>query len=153
MGREFLNPHALALGLGIARNVPDSVVLAAAAVALLMPGLISDLGGLAAFVLLASLSSFFFPTRTRLDPEAVRVTNPLYWRRRAWSEFRGFSRSGPRLKLLSLPPGSRLDNYRGMLVLLLFLLLSPTSLPAAETGPVEAPAAAADDDKWRPARL
>lgn len=76
------------------------------------------LGGFAAFVLFASLSHFFLPTSYRLDAEAVRVSNLLYWRRRAWSEFRGFARSGPRLKLLTLPPGSRLDNYRGMLLIL-----------------------------------
>ncbi len=76
------------------------------------------LGGIAAFVLLASLSHFFLPTRYQLDEEFVRVSNILYWRRRPWSEFRGFARSGPRIKLLTLPPGSRLDNYRGMLLLL-----------------------------------
>lgn len=76
------------------------------------------LGGFAAFVMLATLSHFFLPTSYRLDAEAVRVSNPLYWRRRRWSEFRGFARSGPRIKLLTLPPGSRLDNYRGMLLLL-----------------------------------
>ncbi len=76
------------------------------------------LGGFAAFVLFASLSHFFLPTRYRLDGEAVRVSNLLYRRRRTWTEFRGFARSGPRLKLLTLPPGSRLDNYRGMMLLL-----------------------------------
>jgi hypothetical protein len=76
------------------------------------------LGGIAAFILLASLSHFFLPTRYHLDEKAVRVSNILYWRRRPWSEFRGFARSGPRIKLLTLPPGSRLDNYRGMLLLL-----------------------------------
>ncbi len=76
------------------------------------------LGATAAFILLASLSHFFLPTRYRLDQEAVRVSNLLYWRRRPWGEFRGFARSGPRIKLLTLPPGSRLDNYRGMLLLL-----------------------------------
>ncbi len=76
------------------------------------------LGGFAAFILLASLSHFFLPTRYALDEKAVRVSNLLYWRRRAWSEFRGFARSGSRLKLLTLPPGSRLDNYRGMLLML-----------------------------------
>jgi hypothetical protein len=72
----------------------------------------------AAFILMASLSSFFFPTFYRLDAEAVLVRNPLYWRRRLWSEFRGLRREGPRLKLLTLPGNSRLDNYRGMLLLL-----------------------------------
>ena len=82
------------------------------------------LAGFAAFVLFASLSHFFLPTRFQLDAEAVRVSNLLYRRRRLWTEFRGFARSGPRLKLLTLPPGSRLDNYRGMLLL----------LPAGEAG-------------------
>ena len=76
------------------------------------------LGGFAAFVLLASLSHFFLPTRYSLDAEAARVSNLLYWRRRPWTEFRGFARSGSRMKLLTLPPGSRLDNYRGMLLML-----------------------------------
>ncbi len=76
------------------------------------------LGGFASFVLLASLSHFFLPTRYHLDEEAVRVSNLIYWRRRKWQEFRGYARSGPRLKLLTLPPGSRLDNYRGMLLIL-----------------------------------
>jgi len=76
------------------------------------------LAGFAAFVLLASLSHFFLPTTFHLDTEAVRISNPLYRRRRLWREFRGYARAGARLKLLTLPPGSRLDNYRGMLLLL-----------------------------------
>ena len=76
------------------------------------------LAGFAAFVLFASLSHFFLPTRFRFDEDAVRVSNLIYRRRRLWKEFRGYARSGPRLKLLTLPPGSRLDNYRGMLLLL-----------------------------------
>lgn len=76
------------------------------------------LGGFAGIVLVASLSSFFFPTRYRLDADGVRVVNLLYRRTRPWSEFRGLSRQDNRLKLLTLPYDSRLDNYRGMLLIL-----------------------------------
>jgi len=76
------------------------------------------LTGLAAFVLLGSLSSFFFPTRYRIDGEAVRASN-LFWRRtRRWEEFRAMRHHGRQLKLLTLPGDSRLDNFRGMLILL-----------------------------------
>jgi len=76
------------------------------------------LAGMAAFVLVASLATFFFPTRFTLDGEGVRVVNLIYRRKRAWREFRGLRRQGDRLKLLTLPYDSRLDNYRGMLLIL-----------------------------------
>ncbi|MBN2170207.1 MAG: hypothetical protein JW819_02670 [Candidatus Krumholzibacteriota bacterium] len=76
------------------------------------------LTGLAAFILLGSLSSFFFPTRYRLDGETLRASN-LFWRRtRRWEEFRAMRHQGRQLKLLTLPGDSRLDNFRGMLLLL-----------------------------------
>jgi len=74
--------------------------------------------GFAAFVLLASLANFLLPTRYRLDATHVLVRNPLYHRRRAWTEFRAFSHEGDRAHLRTLPHESRLDHYRGMLVLM-----------------------------------
>jgi len=74
--------------------------------------------GLALFILLASLSSFLLPTRYRLDDTHVSVRNLFTWRRRAWSEFRALSRSGDRVNLRTLPHESRLDHYRGMLIIL-----------------------------------
>ena len=74
--------------------------------------------GLAAFVLVASLSSFFFPTRYSLDSDGVRVINFIYRRKRSWTEFRDLRRQEGRVKLLTLPYDSRLDNYRGMLLIL-----------------------------------
>jgi hypothetical protein len=76
------------------------------------------LGAVAGLVLIASLSQFLLPTHFALSGESVRVSNLLYRRTRRWSEFRGYARAGARLKLLTLPPGSRLDNYRGQLLLL-----------------------------------
>ncbi len=74
--------------------------------------------GVATFILLASLSSFFFPTRFQLDGEKIRMSNALYRRTRKWSEFRGMRQHEDRLKLITLPYDSRLDNYRGMLLIL-----------------------------------
>jgi len=76
------------------------------------------LTAVAGLLLAASLSQFLLPTRFALDAETLRVSNPLYRRTRRWSEFRGYARAGERLKLLTLPPGSRLDNYRSLLLLL-----------------------------------
>ena len=78
----------------------------------------SWMAGVAAFVLVASLSNFFFPTRFRIDGESVRISNLFYRRTRRWSEFRQLRRQGGRLKLLTLPHESRLDNFRGMLLFL-----------------------------------
>jgi len=76
------------------------------------------LTAVAGLLLVASLSQFLLPTRFALDAETLRVSNLLYRRTRHWSEFRGYARAGGRLKLLTLPPGSRLDNYRSQLLLL-----------------------------------
>jgi hypothetical protein len=74
--------------------------------------------GVASFILLASLSNFLLPTRYRMDSTHVLVRNPLYWRRRAWTEFRAFTRAGNRVNLRTLPRESRLDHYRGMLIIM-----------------------------------
>ena len=74
------------------------------------------LTGLATFVLLASLSGFFLPTRYRMDATHVEARNPLWSRRRPWSDFRGLGHDGLRLKLRTIAKPSRLDNYRGMLI-------------------------------------
>lgn len=74
--------------------------------------------GVAAAILIASLSSFLLPTRFRLDATHVLVRNPLYWRRRAWTEFRAYDHVGDRVSLRTLPHPSRLDHYRGMLIIL-----------------------------------
>ena len=74
------------------------------------------LTGLATFILLASLSNFFLPTSYRMDATHVQLNNPVFRRRRAWTEFRGVSHDGLRLKLRTISRPSRLDNYRGMLV-------------------------------------
>ena len=74
--------------------------------------------GFAAFVLLASLSNYLLPTRYRLDDTHALVRNPLYWRRRAWTEFRALSHRGDRVNLRTLPHESRLDHYRGMLIIM-----------------------------------
>ncbi len=74
--------------------------------------------GFAAFVLLASLSNFILPTRYRLDGTHALIRNPLYWRRRAWKEFRAVSHRGDRVNLRTLPHESRLDHYRGMLIIM-----------------------------------
>jgi hypothetical protein len=74
--------------------------------------------GFAAFILLASLSNFLLPTRYRLDETHVLIRNPLYWRRRAWTEFRAISHRGDRVNLRTLPHESRLDHYRGMLIIM-----------------------------------
>ncbi len=74
--------------------------------------------GVAAFILLASLSNFLLPTRYRFDSTHVLVRNPLHWRRRAWTEFRAFTRAGDRVNLRTLPHESRLDHYRGMLIIM-----------------------------------
>lgn len=76
------------------------------------------LTAVAGLLLAASISQFLLPTHFALDDESLRVRNLLYRRTRRWSEFRGYARAGGRLKLLTLPPGSRLDNYRGLLLLL-----------------------------------
>lgn len=76
------------------------------------------LTAVAGLTLVASLSQFLLPTRFALNGESLRVSNLLYRRTRRWSEFRGYARAGTRLKLLTLPPGSRLDNYRSQLLLL-----------------------------------
>lgn len=76
------------------------------------------LTAVAGLLLVASLSQFLLPTHFALDAESLRVRNLLYRRTRRWSEFRGYARAGNRLKLLTLPPGSRLDNYRSLLLLL-----------------------------------
>lgn len=74
------------------------------------------LTGLATFILLVSLSNFFLPTQYKMDATHVELRNPLYRRRRAWTEFRGVSHDGLRLKLRTISRPSRLDNYRGMLI-------------------------------------
>ncbi len=76
------------------------------------------MAAIAGFVLIASLSNFFFPTRFRLDDETVHMGNIFYRRTRRWAEFRSLSRQGKRIKLLTLPSASRLDNFRGMLLIL-----------------------------------
>ena len=76
------------------------------------------LAGFSAFVLLASLATFFFPTSFRLDAETIRVRNPLYWRTRHWKEFRGLRRRDDKVKLVTLSRDSRLDNFRGQLIVL-----------------------------------
>ncbi|MCP4544990.1 MAG: hypothetical protein GY835_00835 [bacterium] len=76
------------------------------------------LTGVSVFILIASLSTFFFPTRFRLDAETVAVRNLFYWRTRKWSEFRGMRRNGDKIKLVTFTRDSRLDNYRGMLIML-----------------------------------
>jgi hypothetical protein len=76
------------------------------------------LAGFAAFVMLASLSSFFLPTSYAMDGEKVMVKNPIYRRTRKWDEFRGMKKAGDKLKLTTFSRDSRLDNYRGMLLLL-----------------------------------
>ncbi len=78
----------------------------------------SWMAGVAAFVLVASLSNFFFPTRYRIDGESVSVGNLFYRRTRKWSEFRRYRSGRGGVKLLTLPRDSRLDNFRGMLILL-----------------------------------
>ena len=74
------------------------------------------LTALATFVLLASLSNFFLPTRYKMDATHVEAHNPLWHRRRPWTDFRGLAFDGLRLKLRTIARPSRLDNYRGMLV-------------------------------------
>jgi len=74
--------------------------------------------GFAAFILLASLSNFLLPTRYRLDDTHALISNPLYWRKRAWTEFRAISHRGDRVNLRTLPHESRLDHYRGMLIIM-----------------------------------
>lgn len=74
--------------------------------------------GFAAFILLASLSNFLLPTRYRLDETHVLIRNPLYWRKRAWTEFRAMSHRDDRVNLRTLPHESRLDHYRGMLIIM-----------------------------------
>ena len=110
--RVWLLPaHPLRAGLAL------SVCLLTVAFAWSLSGSVL-LTAVAGLLLLASLSQFLLPTDFRLSDESVQVKNLLYRRQRRWSEFRGYARAGERLKLLTLPPGSRLDNYRSQLLLL-----------------------------------
>ena len=46
------------------------------------------------------------------------MRNPLYWRTRHWKEFRGLRRKDDKVKLVTLSRDSRLDNFRGQLIVL-----------------------------------
>ena len=96
------------------------------------------MAGVAAFILIASLSNFFLPTRYRLSEESVHVGNLFYRRTRKWTEFRRCRSGRGGVKLLTLPRDSRLDNFRGMLILLpedgdAILAFIRGRLPAQET--------------------
>ncbi|MDP6668989.1 MAG: hypothetical protein QF492_03630, partial [Candidatus Krumholzibacteria bacterium] len=76
------------------------------------------LTGLSAFVLAASLSSFLLPTHYRLDESHAGSRNLFSRQSRPWTDFRSLSHDGARLKLRTFRHDSRLDHYRGMLLLL-----------------------------------
>jgi len=64
-------------------------------------------------VLLASLSSFFFPIRYMLDEEGVTIKGVLTKRTKPWNYFHSYyyDRHGVQLSTFSYP--SRLDPFRG----------------------------------------
>lgn len=74
------------------------------------------LTGLSVVIMLASLSSFFLPTRYELNQEKVKIRFFLTMREREWSAFRSFyvDKNGVLLSPFAKP--SRLENFRGIYV-------------------------------------
>ena len=74
------------------------------------------LTGLAVIIMLASMSSFFLPTRYELDQKKVKIRFCFTNREREWSGFRSFyvDKNGVLLSPFAKP--SRLENFRGVYV-------------------------------------
>jgi hypothetical protein len=74
------------------------------------------LTGLAVIIMLASMSSFFLPTRYELDQKKVKIRFFFTNREREWSAFRSFyvDKNGVLLSPFAKP--SRLENFRGVYV-------------------------------------
>ena len=72
------------------------------------------LGGLAAILLVASVSDYLFPLRFALTEAGAEARGALLRRRIAWSQVRRARRDHLGVKLSPLPRHSRLDAYRGI---------------------------------------
>jgi hypothetical protein len=74
------------------------------------------LTGLSVVIMLASLASFFVPTRYELDQEKVGIHYVLGKKERPWSAFRSFYVDKNGVLLSPFPKPSRLENFRGIYV-------------------------------------
>jgi hypothetical protein len=74
------------------------------------------LTGLSVVIMLASLSSFFLPTRYELDQDKVGIYYVLGKKERPWSAFRSFYVDKNGVLLSPFPRPSRLENFRGIYV-------------------------------------
>jgi hypothetical protein len=74
------------------------------------------LTGLSVVIMLASLASFFVPTRYELDQEKVGIHYVLGKKEKPWSAFRSFYVDKNGVLLSPFPRPSRLENFRGIYV-------------------------------------
>jgi hypothetical protein len=74
------------------------------------------LTGLSVVIMLASLSSFFVPTRYELDQEKVSIHYVLGKKEKPWSAFRSFYVDKNGVLLSPFPRPSRLENFRGVYI-------------------------------------
>jgi len=69
---------------------------------------------LAVFVLVASLSAYFFPTVFELTPEKVMVKYAAARKEKTWDFFRSFYADKNGVFLSPFPKPSRMENFRGL---------------------------------------
>lgn len=74
------------------------------------------LTGLSVVIMLASLSTFFLPTRYELSQDKVGIYYVLGKKEKEWSVFRSFYVDKNGLLLSPFPNPSRLENFRGVYV-------------------------------------
>ena len=69
---------------------------------------------LAIFILIASLSAYFFPTVYELTPEKVIVKYVATRKEKPWDSFRSFYADKNGVFLSTFPKPSRMENFRGL---------------------------------------
>ncbi len=72
---------------------------------------------LALVVLSASVAQYFIPVTYDLDDKGVKISMLLHHRYREWGDFKRWETDGKSIKLLTMKTPSRLDNYRGWLLI------------------------------------
>lgn len=71
---------------------------------------------LAIFILMASLSAYFFPTSYEMTDEKIRVKYIATRKEKNWDSFRSFYADKNGVFLSPFPKPSRMENFRGLYV-------------------------------------
>jgi len=120
--KERKNPQELAWLAHPARERPKATILLALFLLALEVGIYFSFQSLfiallSALFIVGSLSTYFFPTKYKLDAQGVTVKGLLFRHNRPWRQFRIYyaDRRGVQLSTFLRP--SRLDPFRGMSLL------------------------------------